>query len=112
MAGKESKKAILYALVANFGIAVAKGIAAFITLSGSMLAETIHSIADCANQLLLLFGMKRSERPPDDSHPLGYGKVTYFWSFIVAMMLFSIGGLFSIYEGIHKLHMHEPDISD
>jgi len=102
-----SIKAILYALAANFGIAIAKGIAAFITGSGSMLAETIHSIADCMNQLLLLIGLKRSKRLPTDEHPLGYGKVTYFWSFIVAMLLFSIGGLFSIYEGLHKLQSTE-----
>lgn len=108
MAGLESKKAIYYALGANFGIAVAKGIAAFITLSGSMLAETIHSLADCVNQVLLLVGMKRAQIPPDENHPLGYGKDAYFWSFIVAMMLFSVGGLFSIYEGIHKLHATEP----
>ncbi len=108
MAGHESKKAIYYALGANFGIAVAKGIAAFITLSGSMLAETIHSLADCINQILLLVGMKRAQLPPDENHPLGYGKAAYFWSFIVAMMLFSVGGLFSIYEGVHKLHAVEP----
>lgn len=108
MAGQESTKAILYALGANFGIFVAKGIAAIITLSGSMLAETIHSLADCVNQLLLLFGMKYAKRPPDENHPLGYGKAIYFWSFIVAMLLFSVGGLFSIYEGYHKLHSHEP----
>ncbi len=109
MSGKESTtKAIFYALGANSGIAVAKGIAAFITMSGSMLAETIHSLADCANQLLLLLGMKQSEKEPDEMHPLGYGKVVYFWSFIVAMMLFSIGGLFSIYEGFHKLNSDEP----
>ena len=108
MASHESKKAIYYALAANFGIAVAKGIAAFITLSGSMLAETIHSLADCINQVLLLVGMKRSQLPPDEDHPLGYGKDAYFWSFVVAMMLFSVGGLFSIYEGVHKLHATEP----
>ncbi len=108
MSATESKKAIFYALAANGGIAVAKGITAIITLSGSMLAETIHSLADCINQLLLLWGMKRSEKPPDATHPLGYGKVTYFWSFIVAILLFSVGGLFSIYEGIHKLQSKEP----
>ncbi len=108
MAGHESKKAIYYALAANFGIAVAKGVAAFITLSGSMLAETIHSLADCINQILLLVGMKRAQIPPDENHPLGYGKDAYFWSFIVAMMLFSVGGLFSIYEGVHKLNSTEP----
>ena len=108
MSGHSSVKAIYYALAANFGIAVAKGIAAFITQSGSMLAETIHSLADCSNQILLLFGMKKATIPPDDEHPLGHGKAAYFWSFIVAMLLFSVGGLFSVYEGIHKLHVHEP----
>ncbi len=108
MAGHESAKAIYYALFANLGIAIAKGVAAFITRSGSMLAETIHSLADCTNQILLLFGMKRAMIPADDNHPLGHGKDVYFWSFIVAMLLFSVGGLFSVYEGIHKLHAHEP----
>lgn len=108
MAGHESTKAIYYALFANLGIAIAKGVAAFITRSGSMLAETIHSLADCTNQVLLLFGMKRAMIPADENHPLGHGKDVYFWSFIVAMLLFSVGGLFSVYEGVHKLHVHEP----
>ncbi len=68
------------------------------------MAESIHSLADCGNQALLLLGLKRAKRPPDIKHPLGYGKAIYFWSFIVAIMLFSMGGLFSIYEGTHKLH--------
>ena len=101
-------KAIIYALSANFAIFVAKAVAAFITKSGSMVAEAIHSFADCGNQLLLLLGMKRSTLPANKSHPLGYGKVIYFWSFIVAVMLFSLGGLFSIWEGIHKLTTPEP----
>ncbi len=104
----DSLKSIIYALVANFSIAVAKLIAAFITNSGSMLAEGIHSLADCGNQGLLLFGIKSAKRPPDSHHPLGYGKTVYFWSFIVAIMLFSMGGLFSVYEGMHKLHETEP----
>ncbi|MDY0362715.1 MAG: cation diffusion facilitator family transporter [Desulforegulaceae bacterium] len=108
MSSHESTRAILYALGANLGIAAAKGTAAVITKSGSMLAETIHSLADCTNQVLLLVGMKRSTMAADENHPLGYGKVVYFWSFIVAMLLFSMGGLFSIYEGIHKLHSPEP----
>lgn len=108
MSGHNSAKAVYYALAANLGIAIAKGIAAFITQSGSMLAETIHSIADCTNQILLLLGMKRAAIPPDENHPLGHGKDAYFWSFIVAMLLFSVGGLFSVYEGIHKIHSHEP----
>lgn len=101
--GANPVKAVLYALGANFAIAVTKYIAAAITGSGSMLAEAVHSTADCGNQVLLLFGLKRSKRPPNHDYPLGFGKETYFWSFIVAIMLFSVGGLFSIYEGWHKL---------
>jgi cation diffusion facilitator family transporter len=103
-----STKAILYAFLANFGIALAKTWGAWFTGSGSMLAEAIHSYADSGNQVLLYFGLVRSERPADVEHPLGYGKLTYFWSFIVAIILFSLGGLFSIYEGIHKLQSPEP----
>jgi len=103
-----STKAILYAFLANFGIALAKSWGAWFTGSGSMLAEAIHSYADSGNQVLLYFGLVRSQRPPDAEHPLGYGKLSYFWSFIVAIILFSLGGLFSIYEGIHKLQSPEP----
>lgn len=102
-----SLKSIFYALAANFVIAVAKLVAAFITNSGAMLAEGIHSLADCGNQILLLVGIKRAKRAPDAHHPLGYGKSIYFWSFIVAIMLFSMGGLFSVYEGVHKLGSDE-----
>jgi cation diffusion facilitator family transporter len=98
-----SLKSIFYALAANFAIAIAKLVAAIITHSGSMMAESIHSFADCSNQGLLLLGIKKAKRPPDQNHPFGYGKSIYFWSFIVAIMLFSMGGLFSIYEGTHKL---------
>ena len=73
-----------------------------------MLAEAIHSVADSCNQLLLLFGMKQSQKPPDAEYPLGYGKSIYFWSFLVAVILFSLGGMFSIYEGIHKFTNPEP----
>jgi cation diffusion facilitator family transporter len=104
----DSLKTVLYALGANFGIALAKTAAAVITKSGSMLAEAIHSYADCGNQALLLWGMKSSKRVADEDHPLGYGKAIYFWSFVVAVLLFSVGGLFSIYEGWHKLHSTEP----
>ncbi|MEA3292377.1 MAG: cation diffusion facilitator family transporter [Pseudomonadota bacterium] len=107
-----SLKAILYAFLANLGIALAKSWAAFYTGSGSMLAEAIHSYADTGNQVLLYIGLKQSQKPADEKHPLGYGKASYFWSFIVAVMLFSMGGLFSIYEGWHKLHapeeLHQP----
>ncbi len=103
-------RAILYAFLANFGIAIAKSWAAWLTGSGSMLAEAIHSYADTGNQVLLYLGLRQSQRPPDDEHPLGYGKLSYFWSFIVAILLFSMGGLFSIYEGYHKL-THPEELS-
>lgn len=103
-----SAKAILYALLANLGIAITKSGAAVYTNSGSMLAEAIHSYADCGNQLLLFLGLKQADKPATRSHPLGFGKITYFWSFLVAVLLFSVGGLFSIYEGWHKLHEPEP----
>jgi cation diffusion facilitator family transporter len=107
MSHESSAKAILYAFVANLGIALAKLGASIYTNSGSMLAEAIHSFADCGNQVLLFLGLKQSQRPPSPKHPLGQGKITYFWSFVVALLLFSMGGLFSIYEGWHKLSAHE-----
>lgn len=103
-----SAKAILYAFLANGGIAIAKTWAAWLTGSGSMLAEAIHSYADTGNQVLLFLGLKQSVKPPDVEHPLGYGMLSYFWSFVVAMLLFSVGGLFSIYEGVHKYQNPEP----
>lgn len=103
-----SLKAILYALGANTGIAIAKTIAALATNSGSMIAEAIHSYADCANQGLLLLGMKQAKRPETDDHPLGHGRVVYFWSLIVALMLFFVGGAFSVYEGIERLRHPHP----
>jgi cation diffusion facilitator family transporter len=102
-----SVKSIFFALVANLGIAITKTIAAAITGSGAMLAESIHSYADCGNQGLLFLGLRAAKKKPDPEHPLGYGKEIYFWSFIVALILFSMGGCFSIYEGIHKVHLHE-----
>jgi len=105
---ESTARAILYAFLANFAIAIAKSWAAWLTGSGSMLAEAIHSYADTGNQVLLYLGLKQSQRPADDEHPLGYGKLSYFWSFIVAILLFSMGGLFSIYEGAHKLQHPEP----
>ena len=107
MAGADPRKAVIFALGANFAIAIAKYGAAAVTGSGSMLAEAVHSTADCGNQLLLLLGLRRSRKSPSEDFPLGYGKETYFWSFLVALMLFSVGGLFSVYEGWHKLH--EPE---
>jgi len=103
MAGSDSTKVVLAALIGNFLITVAKGVAAVVTGSGAMLAETIHSLADTGNQGLLLYGSKRAKRPPDAKHPFGYGSEKYFWAFIVALLLFSMGALFSLYEGVHKL---------
>ena len=109
MAGKaDSLKTILLALGANFAIFVSKLVAALLTGSGSMLAEAVHSLADCANQGLLLIGMRNAKRAPSSEHPLGYGMVVYFWSFLVALLLFSVGGMFSFYEGFHKLEHPEP----
>ena len=104
----DSLKSIFYALGANFAIALAKSVGAVYTGSASMLAEAIHSYADCGNQALLIWGLKEAKAESTAEHPLGYGRAIYFWSFIVALMLFSMGGLFSIYEGVHKLDSTEP----
>ena len=98
----------LFALGANFAIALAKSAGAVFTGSASMLAEAIHSFADCGNQALLIWGLRSAKQAASADHPLGHGRAIYFWSFIVALMLFSMGGLFSIYEGVHKLHDTEP----
>jgi cation diffusion facilitator family transporter len=98
-----SRRAILAALIANLGIAIAKFAAALVTSSASMLAESIHSLADTGNQGLLFLGGRRSQRPPDEAHPFGYGAERYFWAFVVALVLFTLGALFSLYEGIEKL---------
>jgi cation diffusion facilitator family transporter len=102
-----SIKSIYFALLANLGIAITKTVAAVITGSGAMLAESIHSFADCGNQGLLFLGLRAAKKRPDIEHPLGHGQEIFFWSFIVALILFSMGGLFSVYEGIHKLRLHE-----
>lgn len=99
---------VLQSLIVNALIAIAKTVAAVFTKSGSMLAEAIHSFSDCGNQGLLLLGIKQAKKPADSKHPLGYGRSVYFWSFMVAMLLFSLGGMFSIYEGIHKFYEPEP----
>jgi len=102
-----SIKSIVFALLANLGIAITKTVAAILTGSGAMLAESIHSFADCGNQGLLFLGLSAAKKKPDVEHPLGHGKEIYFWSFIVSLILFSMGGCFSIYEGIHKISLHE-----
>lgn len=110
-----SIKVIVFALFANLGIALAKFGGALFTGSASLLAEAIHSLADCTNQVFLLVGAKLSKKPADEQFPLGYGRESFFWSFMVAILLFSMGGLFAIYEGYHKLHdtdqtLHSPYI--
>ncbi len=96
-------KSVKAALVANGLIACAKGLAAFFTGSASMMAEAIHSTADCGNQVLVLIGQNQAKRGKSEAHAFGQGKANFFWSFIVAVVLFLLGGLFSIYEGIHKI---------
>lgn len=99
---------MIFALVANAGIGVAKFVAHVFTGSGSMLAESIHSFADSGNQGLLLLGGSRAKKEPDERHPLGYGREAYFWALLVAVLLFTMGGGFSLYEGIHKLMDPHP----
>src|SRR6266498_1613022 len=99
----ESKTAVMAALFGNAALAVMKGVAAASTGSAAMLAETFHSVADTGNQALLFLGMRSSQRPPDRIHGFGHGKDVYFWAFVVSLMLFSLGGAFSIWEGVHKL---------
>jgi cation diffusion facilitator family transporter len=102
--GQESSaKAIIAALLANLGIAVTKFVAFLITASSSMLAEAIHSLADTGNQGLLLLGRKGAQKPADDEHPFGYGRVRYVYAFLVAVVLFTVGGLFAVYEGYEKI---------
>lgn len=109
MASNEKPIAIYGALVANLGIAITKFIAAAFTGSSAMMSEGIHSVVDTGNQLLLLLGLHRSRKPPDARHPFGYSKELYFWSLIVAILLFGIGGGMSAYEGIlHLLHPPPP----
>ncbi len=108
MSAHGGRKAILAALVANVGIAIAKFVGFLFTGASSLLAESIHSAADSGNQVLLLLGGKRASRPADDAHQFGYSRERYFWSFVVAIVLFVLGGVFSLYEGIEKLlHPHE-----
>jgi cation diffusion facilitator family transporter len=101
-------KAIMAALGANLGIAVTKFVAAGLTGSSSMLAEAIHSVADSGNQVLLLIGGRRSQRVANPKHPFGYGRERYLYAFIVSIVLFTVGGLFALYEGVHKVAHPEP----
>jgi len=110
--GSETTRSIVVSLGANVAIAVAKLVGALITGSGSMLAEGLHSVADSGNEGLLLWGRREAKKRPTAVHPLGQGRATYFWSFIVALLLFSMGGVASVYEGIRKLsageHIESP----
>jgi len=105
-AGSASRKVIYAALAGNLLIAVTKFAAAWWTGSSAMLSEGVHSVVDTSNQLLLLYGINRAARPPDEDHPLGYGRELYFWSFIVALLIFSLGAGISFYEGV--AHIREP----
>ncbi|MFD3746158.1 cation diffusion facilitator family transporter [Nocardia sp. NPDC058633] len=107
MSAGGGKKAIVAALVANAGIAVAKFIGAFITGSASMMAEGVHSVADTSNQGLLLFGQRAAAKDADELHQFGYGRNRYFYSFVVALVLFTLGSVYAVYEGIHKIQHPE-----
>jgi cation diffusion facilitator family transporter len=108
MAPGSSKKVVYAAIAANVGIAISKYAAALISGSSSMMAEAFHSTVDSGNELLLLLGMKRSARPADAGHPFGHGKEVYFWSLLVAILIFGIGGGFSLYEGLTRLFQRKP----
>jgi cation diffusion facilitator family transporter len=108
MSASGGTRAVIAALLANLGIAVTKFVAFALTGSSSMLAEGIHSVADSGNQVLLLVGGKRSRRAPTPQHPFGYGRERYIYAFIVSIVLFSLGGLFALYEGVHKVQHPEP----
>ncbi|MFX0161972.1 MAG: cation diffusion facilitator family transporter [Candidatus Hodarchaeota archaeon] len=105
---KETKTIVYAALIGNACIAVMKGIAASITGSSAMLAETYHSISDTMNQIFLLIGLRMASKKADEQHPYGYGKAQFFWSFVVAVLLFGIAGVLSVIEGIHKIQNPEP----
>jgi len=111
MSTEGSTKAILAALVANAGIAAAKFVGFLITGSSSMLAESVHSVADTSNQGLLLFGQRQARKEADSLHQFGYGRSRYFYSFVVALVLFSLGAIFALYEGYHKISHPEPLVS-
>jgi cation diffusion facilitator family transporter len=108
---ESGKGAVIAALIGNLLVAVTKCVAAFVTGSSAMLSEAVHSLVDTGNEVLLLYGMRRSQKTPDSQHPIGYGRELYFWSFIVALLLFSLGAGVSIYEGIAHIRDPEPIVS-
>jgi len=106
-AAAHNNRTLLIAFGANLGIAVSKFIAAAITGSSAMLTEGVHSVVDSTNQLMLMWGRRQSRKPPDKYHPFGYGRELYFWSFVVAVLVFALGAGVSVYEGI--IHIMEPE---
>ncbi|MFN4001078.1 cation diffusion facilitator family transporter [Microcella sp.] len=108
MSASGGGKAIIAALLANTGIAVTKFVAFLVSGSSAMLAESVHSVADAGNQLLLLVGGRRARKAADSEHPFGYGRARYIYAFVVAIILFSVGGVFSLYEGVSKLRDPHP----
>src|SRR5262245_56432621 len=101
-----SKKVIYAALLGNLLVALTKFVAAGLTGSSAMVSEGVHSLVDTGNEILLLYGLRRASRPPDQAHPLGHGRELYFWSFVVALLIFGVGAGVSVYEGI--LHVRAP----
>src|SRR3954469_23960675 len=107
MGARDRSKSVVYAaLVGNLFVALTKFVAAAWTGSSAMLSEAVHSVVDTGDQAVFLYGMHRAAKPPDDAHPLGYGRELYFWSFIVALLIFTIGAGVTLYEGLH--HMRNP----
>ena len=103
-----SRNVVYAALIGNLLVGVTKGVAAFITGSSAMLSEGIHSFVDTGNEVLLLYGMRRAARPADERHPLGHGRELYFWSFVVALLIFALGAGVSIYSGVHRIYKPQP----
>src|ERR1700759_4370050 len=110
-AAPENNRTLIIALAANMGIAISKFVAAMITGASAMLTEGVHSVVDSTNQLLLIWGRRQSKKPPDCDHPFGYGRELYFWSFVVAVLVFALGAGVSVYEGVLHIMAPEPAVS-